>query len=61
MIRRSLGEKTQHSEERFDGSFGTIPNNAALISNDKGQIISGVVVEQDITEIKKTVEKLTGE
>ena len=40
--------------KRFDGSFGTVLNNAAPIRDAEGHIIGGVVVEQDITEIKKT-------
>ncbi|HWQ48919.1 MAG TPA: GAF domain-containing protein [Methanosarcina sp.] len=39
--------------QRFGGSFGTILNNAAPIRNNEGQIIGGVIIEQDITRRKQ--------
>ena len=37
--------------DRFDGKHGTILNSAAPILDAKGEIIGGIVTEQDITEL----------
>ncbi len=44
--------------ERFDGRKAYILNNAAPVRNESGEIVGGVTVEQDITERKKTEQKL---
>lgn len=43
---------------RLDGSHATILNNAAPIRDAEGHIIGGIVIQQDITERKRTEESL---
>lgn len=43
---------------RFDGTSGTVLNNAAPVRDTEGQIIGGVVIQQEITERKRAEEAL---
>jgi PAS domain S-box-containing protein len=44
--------------ERFDGTRGTILHNASPVYNSEGQIIGGVAVAQDITELRQNEQAL---